>query len=112
MVFQGLGFSPSRTFICPLDITKITEALSVALDLFARGALVQVALRLEREMEEVVKHKEMVLVARAREYEASRLKNMSQTREVASHQDSIKIPEEAGLRVKVKAVYPMFGVRA
>ena len=55
--------------------------------------MVQVALRLEREMEEVVKHKEMVLVARAREYEASRLKNMSQTREVASHQDS-KAPRE------------------
>ena len=31
---------------------------------------------------------------------------------LASHQDSIKIPEEAGLRVKVNAVYPMFGVRA
>ena len=33
---------------------------------------------------------------------------------LTSHQDSIKIPEdkEAGLRVKVNSVYPMFGVRA
>ena len=29
-----------------------------------------------------------------------------------SHQYSIEIPKEAVLRVKVKPVYPMFGVRA
>ena len=32
--------------------------------------------------------------------------------QLTSHQDSIEIPEVAVLRVKVKTVYPMFGVRA
>ena len=32
--------------------------------------------------------------------------------QLTSHQYSIEIPKEAVLRVKVKPVYPMFGVRA
>ena len=32
--------------------------------------------------------------------------------QLASHQNSIEIPEEAIIRVKLKTVYPMFGVRA
>jgi len=47
-------------------------------------AMLQEALRLEREMEEVVKHREIVIL----EHEARRLKDLGQKR-VAAHQDSL-----------------------
>jgi len=47
--------------------------------------MVQEALRLEREMEEVVKHREIVVL----EYEASRLKDLVHNRVAATHQDSL-----------------------
>ena len=47
--------------------------------------MVQEALRLEREMEEVVKHREIVVL----EYEASRLKDLVHNRVASTHQDSL-----------------------
>merc|ERR1719234_1020990 len=47
------------------------------------------ALRLEREMEEVVKHREMVILAKEREYEARRLKDLVENRVAAVHQGSL-----------------------
>jgi len=47
--------------------------------------MVQEALRLEREMEEVVKHREIVIL----EYEANRLKDVVHNRVASVHQDSL-----------------------
>merc|ERR1719239_1087315 len=53
--------------------------------------MVQMALRLEREMEEVVKHREMVILTKEREYEARKLKDLVENRVGAVHQDSLSL---------------------
>merc|ERR1719239_1922917 len=51
--------------------------------------MVQMALRLEKEMEEVVKHREMVILSKEREYEARRQKYVVENRVAAFDQDSL-----------------------